>query len=75
MGGRRIGFFDIVADKSVIAMRKVVTALIAVEGGRVGADVDALSCAPVMPITFSGHYFDVTGPKVVTSVRCVLHDG
>ena len=51
------------------------TALIAVEGGRVGADVDALSCAPVMPITFSGHYFDVTGPKMVISVRCVLHDG
>ena len=49
------------------------TALIAVEGGRVGADVDALSCAPVVPITISGHYFDVTGPKMMVSIRCVLH--
>ena len=51
------------------------TALIAVEGGRVGSDVDAFSCAPVVPITFSGHYFNVTGPKVMVFVRCVLHDG
>ena len=51
------------------------TPLIAIEGGRDGANVDAFSRSSVVPITFSGQDFDVAGPKVVVGVRCVLHDG
>ena len=51
------------------------TPLVAIEGGRDGANVDAFSRSSVVPITFSGQDFDVAGPKVVVGVRCVLHDG
>ena len=73
--GRRVGFFDGVADECVVAVREIVTPLIAVKGGRVGADVDALSRPSVVPVTVSGHDLNVSGPKMVIGVRCVLHNG
>ena len=51
------------------------TSLIAIEGRRDGANVNAFPRSSVVPVTLSSQDFDVTGPKVVVGVRCVLHNG
>ena len=51
------------------------TSLITIEGRRDGANVNAFPRSSVVPVTLSSQDFDVTGPKVVVGVRCVLHDG
>ena len=73
MGGRRLGLFDGFADKGVVAVREVVSALIAIEGRRDSADVNSFSRPSVVPIIVSGQYLYVALPKVVVGVRCMLH--
>ena len=75
VGDRRLGLFDCRRDKGVVAVRKLMTPLIAIEGRRDGANVDAFSRSSVVPITLSGQNLDVVGPKVVVGVCCMLHDG
>ena len=54
MGRRRLGLFDGFADKGVVAVREVVSALIAIERRRDGADIYSFSCTSVVPVIVSG---------------------
>ena len=72
---RRFRFFDDIANHSVVAVRKLVTALIAVKGGGNGPDGHALSDTAFKVSLFLREDFDVLGAEMVVAVRCVLHDG
>ena len=54
MGRRRLGLFDGFADEGVVAVREVVSALIAIERRRDGADIYSFSCTSVVPVVVSG---------------------
>ena len=53
---RQFGFFDGFTNECVVAVRELVSALIAVERGRNGPNVDGLSCPSVVPVIVSGQY-------------------
>ena len=56
-------------------MRKIVTALIAIKGGRKGAYVDALPNSPFMPTRLSGEDLNILRPEVMLFIGGMLHDG
>ena len=50
MGDGRTGLFDDFLDEGVVAVGEGVAALITVESGRKGADVDAFAYSSLVPV-------------------------
>ena len=69
------GLFNGFADDCVVAVRELVMALIAVEGGSNGPNGDTLSDTSFkIPFLF-GENFYVSGAEMMVIIRRVLHDG
>ena len=75
MGDGRTGLFDDFLDEGVVAVGEGVAALITVESGRKGADVDAFAYPSLVPVRVSGEHFNVIGTEVVLCLSSMLHDG
>ena len=75
MGDGRAGLFDDFLDEGVVAVGEGVAALIAVESGREGADINAFAYPSFMPIGIPGEHFYIIGAEVVLGLSSILHDG